>query len=140
MYRQRAISDRLLLGAIFVGLNLLCFLGITQGYRVVHHTKVNFSHVPAHGPRRSGSRCEHTGMIASVDAVIEHAMVVHPTASHVPKVLHLGSSVAPQVAVAAAGPAMPAPEEKVELLARENVLALGSAPRAPGLGRAPPIA
>jgi hypothetical protein len=140
MTRQKPISNRLIFGAIFAGLNLLCFLGIMHGHRAVHHTRVNFSHIPAHGPRRSGSRCEHTGLIASVDAAIEHAAVVHPSTAHAAKVLQPGSSVAPQVAVAAAGIALPALKDNVDLLARENVLALGSAPRAPGLGRAPPIA
>jgi len=140
MIRQKAISDRLLLGAIFAGLNLLCFLGIMHGRHVVHHTRVNYSHIPAHGPRRSGSRSDRSSMVATVDAVVEHAVVVAPAGSHVAKALPVGASVVPQVAIAPVKFTLPAPEESIELLARENVLALGSAPRAPGLGRAPPVA
>lgn len=140
MNRQKAISNRFLFGALFAGLNLLCFLGIVHGWRVVHHTRVNYSHVPAHGLRRSGSRDERTGLIASADAAIEHTLTVHPAQSQAAKMLRSGSSVTPQAAVAPALYTLPALEESHEPLARENVLALGSAPRAPGLGRAPPTA
>lgn len=135
MIRQKAISHKLLFGAIFAGLNLLCFLGAMHGHKVVHHTRINYSHIPAQGPRRSGAQ---TGFVASVDAVVEHAVVIHPSSS---QTITQGSSlVAPQVAVASAKFSLPIPEGVTEPLAQENVLALGSAPRAPGLGRAPPVA
>ncbi|HMF54447.1 MAG TPA: hypothetical protein VK593_08865 [Edaphobacter sp.] len=140
MNRQKAISDGLLLGALFAGLNLLCILGIMHGHRVVHHTRVNFSHVAAHGPRRFGSRNDRSSTVATVDAVVEHAAMTLSSGSHVAKVQQGGSSVSPQVAIASAGLRLPSPEANLELLARENVLALGSAPRGPGLGRAPPVA
>jgi hypothetical protein len=140
MNRQKAISERLILGALFAGLNLLCFLGVVHGHRVGHHTRVNYSHVSAHGPRRAGSRSDRSSTVASVDSVIEHAATASPAGSHVAKVQQGGSSVAPQVAIASAQLMLPSPEATVGLLARENVLALGSAPRAPGLGRAPPTA
>jgi hypothetical protein len=137
MNRQKAISNKLLFGAIFAGLNLLCFLGVLHGHKAVHHTRINYSHVPAHGTRRSGTR---TGLVASVDAAVEHAVVVHPSDNQSFRALRAGSSHAPQVAIAAAKLILHRPEEGMRLPARENVLALGSAPRAPGLGRAPPTA
>jgi hypothetical protein len=136
MNRHKAISNKLLFGAIFTGLNLLCFLGVMHGHKTVHQTRINYSHVPAHGTRRSGTR---TGLVASVDAVVGHAVVVHPSDSQSFRVLRAGSS-SPQVAIVAAKLILHRPEEGVRLPARENVLALGNAPRAPGLGRAPPIA
>ena len=139
MNRQKAISNKLLFGAIIAGLNLLCFLGVMHGHRAIHHTRINYSHVPAHGTRRTGTR---TGLVASVDAVVEHAVVVHPSSSQSFRALHGGTSRAPQImsAAAAAKLTLHRPEQGMRLPARENVLAFGSAPRAPGLGRAPPTA
>ena len=142
--RQKAISNRLLLGAIFVGLNLLCFLGIMHGHHVVHHTRVNYSHIPAHATRRVGSRSGRDSLASSVDAVFDHSIV-----DHTPKAaLSMGrpagnATVVPVVPVVAASTSvfvLHQSEDRTEPLANENVVALGSAPRAPGLGRAPPIA
>ena len=139
MVRKKPISNRLLLSALFVGLNLLCFMGIMHGRHVVHHTRVNYSHIPAHGPRRAGGRNGRESVVATVDAVIEHSVV-----DHLPKAaLSMGASSVPvpagaHVAVMTAAFVLPTPEDRTEPLAEENVLALGSAPRAPGLGRAPP--
>lgn len=138
MTGQKTISRRLLLVAIFAGLNLLCFLGITHGQRVVRHTRVNFSQVSVHGTRRA-SRGSRYNLTATIDAVFDHSIV-----DHMPKVTlsagaKAGSSNAQAAAVAQAF-VLAQPEESTEPLARENVIALGSAPRAPGLGRAPPIA
>jgi len=137
MVHRKPISNRLLLSAIFVGLNLLCFMGIVHGRHVVKHTRVNYSHLPAHGPRRAGGRNGRESVVATVDAVIEHSVV-----DHLPKAaLSMGASSAPVGACAAvvtAAYVLPPPEAQTEPLAEENVLALGSAPRAPGLGRAPP--
>ncbi|HEY0163601.1 MAG TPA: hypothetical protein VGB69_13050 [Edaphobacter sp.] len=140
MNYQKAISNRLILGALFVGLNLLCFLGVMHGHRMGHHTRVNYSHIPAHGSRRAGSRSDRTGLVAAVDTVAEHAVVASSSDHHVTKVSRGGPFAAPLIAVVPAKFILPVPEHVIELLARENVLALGSAPRAPGLGRAPPTA
>jgi hypothetical protein len=48
--------------------------------------------------------------------------------------LHQQAAIVPSTFVLAR------PDERTEPLAELNVIALGSAPRAPGLGRAPPIA
>jgi hypothetical protein len=142
--RQKAISNRLLLGALFVGLNLLCFLGVMHGHRVVHHTRVNYSHIPAHATRRGGSRSGRDSLASSVDAVFDHSIV-----DHTPKAaLSMGKSVVnatvvpivPVVAATTSVFVLQQPEGSTEPLAQANVIALGSAPRAPGLGRAPPIA
>jgi len=135
--RHKPISHKLLFGAIFAGLNLLCFLGAMHGHKVVHHTRINYSHIPAQGSRRSGARA---GIVASVDAVVEHAVVIHVSASQTTSLMHAGMAAPSQPAIADAQFVLPIPEGPIELLARENVLALGSAPRAPGLGRAPPTA
>ena len=127
----------MLLSAIFVGLNLLCFMGIMHGRHVVHHTRVNYSHIPAHGPRRASGRSGRESVTAAVDAVIDHAIV-----DHMPKAaLSMGKAAGPAASalVATATFVLPVPEDRTEPLAQENVLALGSAPRAPGLGRAPPL-
>jgi hypothetical protein len=137
MTRQKPISHKLLFGVIFAGLNLLCFLGAVHGHKVVHHTRINYSQIPAQGSRRSGAQ---TGFVASVDAVVEHAVVIHPSSSQAITALQGGLSVMPLVAVAPAKFKLPIPEGNTEPLAQENVLALGSAPRAPGLGRGPPVA
>lgn len=135
--QRKLISRNILFGVIFAGLNLLCFMGALHGHRVVHHTRINYSHVPVQGTRRSGAR---TGIVASVDALVEHAVVIHPAASQALSLAHVGSSAPSHVAIVPARLVLPVPDGPVELLARENVLALGSAPRAPGLGRAPPTA
>jgi hypothetical protein len=139
MIRQKAISERLLLGAIFFGLNLLCFLGIAHGRQIVHHTRINYSHIPAHSSRRAGSsRSDSESVGTVVTAYFDHSM-----SDHAPKVgLSQGApsgSMHVQPAVASATFMLAQPEERTEPLAGENVVALGSAPRAPGLGRAPPI-
>ena len=138
MIRQKAISDRLLLGAIFVGLNLLCFLGIAHGRHVVHHTRVNYSHIPAHATRRAGSRSGREGFVSSFDAIFDHSVVDHAPRAALSKGTPSGSPSV-HVAIATATFVLAQPEERAETLALVNVVALGSAPRAPGLGRAPPI-
>ncbi len=139
MVRQKAISDRLLLSAIFVGLNLLCFLGIMHGRQLAQHTRLNYSHIPAHGPRRAGGRSGRESVVAAVDAEIDHGVVDHLPKAALSMSKAVGPAAAAQTAIATATFVLPAPEERTELLAEENVLALGSAPRAPGLNRGPPL-
>jgi hypothetical protein len=135
MTSQKSISNRLLLGAIFFGLNLLCFMGIAHGRHVERHTRVNYSHVPAHGTGRVGSRSGWVGHVITYDSLID-------CASQIPLVhgVTAGPSATPLAALISVRTALPRPTMTTELLAHENVLALGSAPRAPGRGRAPPVA
>ncbi|QHS50742.1 hypothetical protein [Edaphobacter sp. 12200R-103] len=140
--RRKPISHRILLGVIFAGLNLLCFMGALHGHRMVQRTRINYSHVPALGTRRS-----RIGAMASVDAAVEHVVVVHLSANQAISLSQAGLSLPPHglslpphAALAPVRLMLPLPDDPIELLAQENVLALGSAPRAPGLGRAPPTA
>lgn len=136
MTLNKSISNRVLLGAIFFGLNLLCFMGIAHGQHAARHSRVNYySYVPAHRAGRAGSRNGWTGQVATCDSLID-------VASYTPSIhgVVAGPSTTPQAALIAVAAALPRPTAIVELLARENVMALGSAPRAPGLGRAPPAA
>ena len=135
MVRQKAISDRLLLSAIFVGLNLLCFMGIVHGRHIV---RLNYSHIPAHGPRRTGGRSGRGSVVAAIDAAIERSVVEHKAKVNLSMGPVAGPATGAHVAIVAAAFELPVPEDRTEPLAQENVLALGSAPRAPGLGRAPP--
>ena len=145
MTRRKANSKRLLdglllPGAIFLGLNLLCFLGIMHGQRVVEHTRVNYSHIPAHSPRRAGSsRSDSESVATAVLAYFDHSIVDHApqvTLSHSAS----AAGVHVQAAVTTALFVLARSEQRTEPLSEENIIALGSAPRAPGLGRAPPIA
>jgi hypothetical protein len=139
MSGHKAISQRLLIAAIFVGLNALCFLGVAHGHRVHRHTRVNYSHIPH--ASRSGSRYDRSGGVTATVDLFEHVDLAVATQTHQAAVVLSASSVPTPVVNPAASPVLVHPEENVEpLLVRENVLALGSAPRAPGLGRAPPTA
>ncbi|MBS1799622.1 MAG: hypothetical protein JSS95_07320 [Acidobacteria bacterium] len=139
MIGQKSISNKLLLGVIFAGLNLLCILGITHGEHLVRHTRVNYSHISVHATRRAGSRNSRYNLMSSIDAVFDHSVV-----DHLPKAAlsmrPAAGTPSLQAAIVTRTFVLAQPEERQELLARENVVALGSAPRAPGLGRAPPIA
>lgn len=117
-------------------------MGALHGHRMVHRTRINYSHVPAVGTRRS-----RIGAMVSVDAAVEHVVVVHLSANQAISLSQAGLSLPPHglslpphAALAPVRLMLPFPDGPLELLARENVLALGSAPRAPGLGRAPPTA
>jgi len=125
---HKAISRRFLFSAIFVGLNVLCFMGMIHGRHVMRHARVNYSHISPSGMGRAGSR-----RVYSADCLIDHAFQAHEThrASTGP---HL---ISPVSLVAAAG--LLRPTFLTKLIVRENLVALGSAPRGPGLGRAPPV-
>jgi hypothetical protein len=140
--RRKPISHRILLGVIFAGLNLLCFMGALHGHRMVHRTRINYSHVPALGTRRSrvGAMASVDAAVEHVDAAVEHVAVVHLSANQALSLSQAALSLPPHAAIEPARLMPPFPDGSLELLAHENVLALGSAPRAPGLGRAPPTA
>ena len=86
---------------------------------------------------RPGSRSGRPELIAAVEAVIDHAVIDHAPQSRLVKAAG-PAVVSPQAVLVAVAFSLPRPEDRTELLTRENVLALGSAPRAPGLGRGPP--
>jgi hypothetical protein len=136
MTRHRLNSQRLLLAALFVGLNVLCLMGAIHGRHVTRHTRVNYSHVSARGTTRAGSRSDSEHGTA-VDVVAAHAVSAHFFAAPASeRVISWSSAKAP--AVILLGLLFHRNDQVELLLSRENVLALGSPPRAPGLGRAPP--
>jgi hypothetical protein len=139
MNRHKAISQRLLLAAIFIGLNALCFLGVIHGRHVHRHTRVNYSHITAHSSR-GGSRDDDSGRAGTIELPQHVAVAV---ATHIHRVAPvLGGTFTPTPAGLSSGlVALVRPEEQAELLVRrENILAPGGSPRSPALGRAPPVA
>jgi hypothetical protein len=110
-------------------------MGIAYGRHVARHTRVNYSQVPANGAGRVGSRNGWLGIVITHDSFIDHV-----TQTSLVHVVTAGPSAAPHAALISVAATLPRPTMMAELLVRENVLALGSAPRAPGLGRAPPVA
>lgn len=139
MTRHRLISQRLLLAGIFIGLNVLCLMGAIHGRHVTRHTRVNYSHIPARGTTRAGSRGD-SGHGGAVDVVAAHDVTAHFSAVPTSERVVAGSSAkVPTTAAVIPASVLVRLNDQAELLrSRENVLALGSAPRAPGLGRAPP--
>jgi hypothetical protein len=135
MTPQKALSNWLLSGSLFFGLNLLCFVCVAHGRGVEHHTRVNYSHVPAHRTGRVRSRDGWPGTVIVYDSLIDHAPQI-PNADGIAA----GAAATPYAALVAVGVTLLRPTMATEPLARENVLALGSAPRASGLGRGPPSA
>src|SRR5437879_3469631 len=133
MTRQKSLSKRLLSVAIFFGLNFLCFICIAHGRGVEHHTRVNYSHVPAHRMGRVGSRDGWSGTVIVDDSLVDHTSQI-PNADG----KAAGAAATPHAALGSVGVMLLRPTMVTEALAGENVLALGSAPRAPGLGRGPP--
>ena len=133
MTRQKSISNWLLSGSIFFGLNLLCFICIAHGRGVEHHTRVNYSHVPAHRTGRVRSRDGWSGTVIVYDSLIDHASRI-PNADG----MAAGSAGTPYAALVAVAVTLLRPTMATEPLACKNELARGSAPRTPGLGRGPP--
>ncbi len=126
---HKAISRRFLFSTIFVGLNVLCFMGMIHGRHVMRHARVNYSHISPSGMGRAGSR-----RVYSADCLIDHAFQAPETHG-----VSTGPHLVSPVAMVAAAAGLLRPTFLAKLIARENVLALGSAPRGPGLGRAPPV-
>jgi hypothetical protein len=138
MNRHKVISQRWIIAAIFVGLNALCFLGVTHGRYVHRHTRVNYSHIPAHS--RGGSRDSSSAVIATVE-LPGHVDAVVAAQIHRVQARFVGPSAPTVVAGLPVSATYGRPDDRIVMrLGSENVLALGSAPRAPGLARAPPIA
>ena len=132
---KKYISHRSLLAAIFFGLNVLCFVGVTHGRHAHRLTHVNYSHIPAHGTGRAGSRT--SGRSETVFVV--DTQVIHATADSGKRTTSATTPTASFAVLSTVAPMLRRPTFMAELLVRENVLALGSSPRAPGLGRAPPV-
>jgi hypothetical protein len=139
MHLRRPISRQILLVLLFVGLNVLCVLGVKHGHHVTRHTRVNYSHIPSR-TSRTGSRNDASHFAAAIDVVADHIAIEHSLKSSAAKLV-VAPPANPTGAMAAHSATLPLPDDRSEpLLTQVNVLALGSAPRAPDLGRAPPTA
>jgi hypothetical protein len=124
MTRRNSTRFRLSLAAVFFGLYALC---MTSGARasvvdrcvaVRHADQVRFSSNPL------------------VTAHLVTAHVGHMSHLHMVRALSRASAPAPLFKAAC----IVSPDLAEAILVRENVLALGGAPRAPGPSRAPPTA
>jgi len=107
-------------------------MGGAHRRHIQHHTRGSYQR-GTQGAGRVGSRSAWSGSVIAYDWLVDH---IHAPPVHAARE---GSSSTSHTALIldAAGPLHPT--MKIELLARVNVLALGSAPRAPGLARGPPV-
>ncbi|WP_263408706.1 hypothetical protein [Terriglobus tenax] len=126
----------LLLTALALGMNLLSYADVAHGRAAHHRSRISYSHVPPHGSHRPTGRGGRTLRVAATDnqssdsaevALAPKLKPIHPAVPS-PTVALLQQSLLPQ------------PENLSAPLAQAHVLAQGSAPRAPGGSRAPPIA
>jgi hypothetical protein len=137
MVRRSAPSFRLGLVAVLFGLNALCMMSAAQDREIVRHTGVDFAEAPPSIRVSALSReksLQHGPLFFDADLTFGHLQHVSHGA-----VLHaFRRALASPSLLSAAGKVAPSFAES--RLARENVLALGGAPRAPGPSRAPPAA
>lgn len=134
MTARKHISNKLLLGAIFIGLNVLCFVGASHGRHAAQHTRLNYTHITAHGLGRAGSR--NSRLSQSVIAV---DTMMHRASDSPARHLGVSPSVHAAHALLAGSHDITAHVPAFALLAQQDPLALCSAPRGPSLGRAPPL-
>jgi hypothetical protein len=119
MVRRNSASLRLLLIAVLCGLGALCMTSGTRAHEVAHCVVVRHAH-----PLGFGTSAVASGHLRQVS---HHRMVRALLRTSAPASLFKTACVV-------------TPDFAEGLLARENVLALGGAPRAPGPSRAPPAA
>jgi hypothetical protein len=143
MVTRLSASFRLVLVAVLCGLNATCTVSAPRGREVTRCATVGVSGMTPVSPRSRSSRAE----AVAGDAGLHQASLVRASSfapDHLQHVSHLQSlrvaSRTPTFAALSKAGWVFAPTLAANPLARENVLALGSAPRAPGLGRAPPPA
>ena len=134
MRLKRNISNNLFLVAIFFGLNVLCFLGISHGHHVLQHTHINYSHVPAPCSRRIVSRSGQVNTLDILQTVNDQATQA-PSNNGGPHVPGTGSVLQASNRITLAVPAY-----QRQALFPEVFVELGDAQRLPSRGRAPPTA
>lgn len=137
MVRRSASSFRLVLVAVLFGLNALCMMSAAHGREIVRHAGVGFAGAPPSirvSPSSREKSLQHGPLF--FDADLTFGQLQH--ASHA-AVLHAFRR-GPASASLLSATYEVAPNFAESRLARENVLALGGAPRAPGPSRAPPAA
>ena len=119
MARRNSVTFRLSLVAVLFGLYALCMTGGTRASTAEPCAVVRYTDSAAFGvnpwPAGDLRRVSHLRMVRAV-----------PRASAPTSLFQTVSVITPDVVSAA--------------LAKENVLAFGGAPRAPGPSRAPPVA
>lgn len=144
MVSRISASFRLVLVAVLCGLNATCLVSAApRGRELTWRARTDVSEMTA---VVAGSRSSREDT-ASGDARLHQVSLVRAN-SFAPDLLQHVSHLHPRrVASRTSTPAtlskagwVFAPTLAASPLARENVLALGGAPRAPGLGRAPPPA
>jgi hypothetical protein len=133
MARAQQLARTLLIAALVLGLNALGILSAMHG-RHPSHSRANVSH-GHHGSSRRASR---NGGNYADEA---HAIDAHDahTDSQVTQKPHKASHAAPLFAVLTLSPMLFAPEFIDAPLANVDEVARGSAARAPGAARAPPL-
>ena len=137
MVRRSASSFRLVLVAVLFGLNALCMMSAAHGREIVRHAGVGFAGAPP-SIRVSPSSREKSLQRGPLffDADLTFGQLQHVSHGAVLHAFRRG----PASASLLSATCEVAPNFAESRLARENVLALGGAPRAPGPSRAPPAA
>ena len=137
MYRRSASSFRLVLVAVLFGLSALCMMSAAHGREIVRHAGVGFAQAPPSicvSPLSWEKSLQHVPL--SFDTNLTFGNLQHVSHGAVLHALRRGPASASLLNAACGA----APNFAESRLARENVLALGGAPRAPGPSRAPPAA
>lgn len=131
----RHLGRNLMLAALVLGLNALCYVGYTHGRHAQHYSRVNYTHVPPHGTHRPTGRGARSQRLNTSDNQAADHIELHVASKSRPMHPVLPMHAMAQLAV------LPVvqPETTSEPLALVNVVALGSAPRAPGGSRGPPL-
>jgi hypothetical protein len=135
------MAKTLHLGRIFVllavglGLNTLCFLISAHGHHAAKYSRSNYEHVPPHGPHRPTGRGSRSQRLS----VSDHGASDHFEASSVaPRSKSTHPITDMHAAVLLPAGLVLQNNLSSEPLAAVSVVALGSAPRAPGNSRGPP--
>jgi hypothetical protein len=137
MVRRSASSFRLVLVAVLFGLNALCMMSAAHGHEIVRCAGVGFAEAPPFirvTPLSQEKSLQHGPLSFDADLTFGHLQHVSHGA-----VLHAFRR-GPASASLLSATCEVAPNFAESRLARENVLALGGVPRAPGPSRAPPAA
>jgi hypothetical protein len=137
MVRRSPSSFRLVLVAVLFGLNALCMMSASEGREIVRRAGVGVAEAPPSiraSPLSREKSLQRGRLFFDADLTFSHLQHVSHGA-----VLHAFRR-GPASASLLSATCEVAPNFAESRLARENVLALGGAPRAPGPSRAPPAA
>ena len=135
MVRRSASSFRLVLVAVLFGLNALCMMSASEGREIVRRAGVGVAEAPPSIRVSPREKSLQRGPLF-FDANLTFGRLQHLSHGAVLHAFRRGPASASLLSAAC----KVAPNFAESRLARENVLALGGAPRAPGPSRAPPAA